>query len=174
MTADISSRRIGALILSVLALVLTIAGLWWVLARDTSPNLLDRRAEVAERGAAVMPFDLDKTTHSFQPVADGGQQTVTAHNPTDIEQIRLIREHLTSETAKFTAGDFGDPATIHGDRMPGLADLRAGAARITVRYEELPDGARLFYTTNEPPLVSALHQWFEAQSSDHGTGDHGN
>lgn len=172
MTVDIPSRRIGILMLTVLALALAIAGLWWTSARDTSPNLADRRAEVAERGAAVMPFDLDKTTHSFQPVDDGGRQTVTAHNPTDIEQIRLIREHLTAEAAKFAAGDFGDPATIHGDEMPGLAELRTGAARITVRYEELPDGARLYYTTTEPQLVTALHQWFEAQSSDHGTDGH--
>ncbi|MFF5035560.1 hypothetical protein [Nocardia salmonicida] len=174
MTADNLSRRIGALILTVLALVLTIASLWWASARDTPPKLPDLHAKVAERGAAVMPFDLDKSTHSFQPVADGGRQTVTAHDPSDIEQIRLIREHLTSEAVKFATGYFSDPAAILGDRMPGLADLRAGSARITLRYEELPDGARLYYTTNEPQLVTALHLWFKAQSSDHGTYGHGN
>ncbi|WP_218021079.1 hypothetical protein [Nocardia crassostreae] len=96
----------------------------------------------------------------------------TAHEPADAEQIRLIREHLTAEAAKFATGDFSDPTTIHGDEMLGLADLRAGVNRFTVRYEELPDGAILHYSSNEPALVDALHRWFEAQSSDHGTDHH--
>lgn len=49
-------------------------------------------------------------------------------------------------------------------RMVGLAELRAGASRITVRYEELPAGAILHYTSADP----ALHRWFEAQSGDRG------
>jgi hypothetical protein len=40
-----------------------------------------RQAVVKERGAAVMPFDLDLTTHTFDDTTDGGIQTVTANNP---------------------------------------------------------------------------------------------
>ncbi len=52
--------------------------------------------------------------------------------------------------------------------MPGLAELRAGASRIDVRYEDLPNGAALRYTTQDADLVRALHAWFDAQVSDHG------
>jgi len=52
--------------------------------------------------------------------------------------------------------------------MPGLSDLQAGAAKITVSYTPLPDGAQLTYTTEDRRLITALHQWFGAQLSDHG------
>ena len=53
-----------------------------------------RHAEIAARGAAVMPFDLDAATHRFTKTPDGGVQTVTADDPHDDVQIRLIRDHL--------------------------------------------------------------------------------
>ena len=127
-----------------------------------------RQALVAARGGQVMPFDLDTTTHQFQPMATGGIQQVTAHDPADDEQVRLIRTHLQEEATRFRRGDFTDPATIHGDAMPGRADLRASGGRIEVEYRELPAGAQISYTTDDPALVAAIHRWFEAQLSDHG------
>ena len=35
-----------------------------------------RQIDVARQGAAVMPFDLDRTTHSFEKLEEGGLQTV--------------------------------------------------------------------------------------------------
>jgi hypothetical protein len=68
---------------------------------DDGDALAERRAEVAERGAQVMPFDLDATTHTFTDTDDGGIQTVTADDPGDGDQIELIRAHLRDERAKF-------------------------------------------------------------------------
>ena len=152
------------LLLGVGLSVLIAAGIYTVRLRSTS----DRQAEVAARGAEVMPFDLDRTMHVFAPLADGGRQTVTAKDPADAHEIAMIRGHLQAEAEKFRRGDFGDPATIHGDAMPGLAELRAGASRIDVRYRDLPDGAELRYTTQDEDLVRTLHAWFAAQVSDHG------
>lgn len=126
-----------------------------------------RQSEVAERGAQVMPFDLEKTTHVFEPTESGGVQQVVADDPTDQEQLSLIREHLKEEADKFSQGDFSDSAGIHGEDMPGLKELEENASGIEVRYSELPDGAQIEYTTDDPALVSALHDWFEAQLSDH-------
>jgi hypothetical protein len=128
----------------------------------------DRQDVVAERGAQVMPFDLDATTHRFAPIAEGGLQTVVADDPSDREQVALIQQHLQEEAAAFGRGDFGDPAQIHGADMPGLAALQAGADRIDVEYRSRDDGAELTYTTDDPVLVAALHDWFAAQTSDHG------
>ncbi|MFP3900697.1 MAG: aspartate carbamoyltransferase [Acidimicrobiia bacterium] len=134
----------------------------------------DRQDAVAARGAEVMPFDLDATTHRFAPVDDGLIQTVVADDPGDAEQVGLIREHLTHEADRFTEGDFGDPATIHGHDMPGLAELEAGAGGIRIAYDEIEGGARIAYTTTDPALVSALHRWGEAQVTDHGAhAEHG-
>jgi hypothetical protein len=150
-----------------LALVLLVAGVG--IGYGLNTFLSERRmADVAARGADVMPFDLDQTTHTFERAADGGVQAVTANDPADTEQIALIRAHLQDEAAKFARGDFSDPAQIHGEDMPGLADLRAGADRITVAYRELPDGARLTYRTDDQAMIHALHTWFDAQLADHG------
>jgi len=83
-----------------------------------------RQAQVAARGAQVMPFDLEQTIHVFQRLDDGGRQTVTVKDPSNEKQIALIQPHLLHEGNKFRRGDFSDPARIHGDDMPGLAELR--------------------------------------------------
>lgn len=128
----------------------------------------DRERVVAERGAEVMPFDLNATTHTFDLKADGGVQTVTADDPSDQDQIGLIRQHLREEATAFKKGDFGDPAQIHGDEMPGLATLEASAGQITINYANVDAGAKVRFTTDNPELTTALHDWFAAQTSDHG------
>jgi hypothetical protein len=128
----------------------------------------DREARVAERGAKVMPFDLDRTTHVFRRSPDGGVQTVVADDPADGRQVALVREHLHKEAEAFRRGDFDDPMAIHGEQMPGLAALRASAGRIEITYEDVPSGGRIRYETRDAALVAALHAWFEAQVMDHG------
>lgn len=134
---------------------------------DSAPQRT-RQEEVAARGAEVMPFDLERTTHIFEPLDDGGIQRVTADDATDREQISLIREHLAKEADAFARGDFSDPERIHGDNMPGLRELRSGYEDIEVSYSELPAGGRIRYRSSNASLVQALHGWFEAQVMDHG------
>ena len=131
-------------------------------------GLADRQAEVAARGAEVMPFDLDRTMHAFAKDSSGGVQTVTANDPADTLNIRLVREHLRKEAELFARGEFSDPAAIHGADMPGLAELSAANGKVTAEYADVPAGARIRYTTGDPALRSALHRWFDAQVSDHG------
>ena len=122
---------------------------------------------IDERAAEVMPFDLDKTTHTFDKLPTGGVQTVVAIDPGDAEQIALIQGHLLDEAEMFRQGDYSDPAEIHGMDMPGLEELRDGYREITVEYVELEDGAQLVYTTSDDALVNALHAWFDRQTMDH-------
>jgi len=149
----------------VVVAALAAGGYLWE-ARDAGGT--DRRAEVARRGAAVMPFDLERTTHVFAKRSDGGIQTVLADDPDDSEQVALVRAHLGEEAEKFRRGDLDDPGRIHGMEMPGLSELAAGAGRIEIVYAEVPAGGEIRYRANDPSLVSALHAWFDAQVSDHG------
>ncbi|MEV1063657.1 aspartate carbamoyltransferase [Streptomyces sp. NPDC050263] len=159
-TACITATGIAA----ALAAVLLIG----VMEEDGDSGRTGRQEAVAERGRTVMPFDLEQTTHHFTPTEAGGVQDVVADQPDDAKQINLLRTHLQQEAKAFGQGDFGDPAQIHGETMPGLAELEDGHERVEVRYRERSDGATLTYTTDEPALVDALHDWFEAQLSDHG------
>jgi hypothetical protein len=128
----------------------------------------DRQELVAERGATVMPFDLDQTTHVFAKRPTGGVQTVSADDPGDAEEVALIRTHLRKEAAAFRRGEFADPAAIHGMEMPGLAVLRVRYGELQVEYEDAAAGGRIVYASDRPELVRALHEWFDAQLMDHG------
>ena len=132
-------------------------------------DLAERQQAVAEAGAEVMPFPLDETTHIFTDTESGGRQDVVADDPNDSTTIDAIRQHLAEEAAKFQSGDFSDPEAIHGSAMPGLAELQGGFDEIDVELLEIPTGAAITYTTQDPELVSAIHRWFEAQTSDHGS-----
>ncbi len=134
-----------------------------------SHSTTDRQQLIRERGASVMPFDINQTLHRFVVLPDGGQQTVTANDPTNQAQITLIQQHLADEAQRFQRGDFSDPATLHGASMPGLADLAAAAGRMAVVYTALPDGAQIQYTSQDPQMIAALHRWFSAQLADHGS-----
>jgi hypothetical protein len=114
-----------------------------------------------------MPFDLDATTHIFEKLEDGGLQTVIADSE-DPEQISRIREHLSEEAERFARGDFHDPAKIHGEDMPGLHVLVMGHDRLRVHYEDVVRGAEIRYSSDDPAIVQALHEWFDAQLTDHG------
>lgn len=127
----------------------------------------ERQAEVARKGATVMPFDLMRTTHFFDDRKTGGVETITANDKSDVEQIKLIRAHLSAEAKRFSRGDFSDPAKIHGEDMPGLATLARAGGKLDVKYKTVPAGASLTYSSQDRAVVAALHEWFAAQRSDH-------
>lgn len=127
-----------------------------------------RQAEVERRGTAVMPFDQKRTMHLFRQTPSGGVQMVMSTDG-DSAQIELIRSHLRQEAANFAGGDYSDPIAIHDAQMPGLALLRTAGQKIVIAYQELPEGAQITFTTSDPVSLKALHDWFAAQVSDHGS-----
>jgi len=128
----------------------------------------ERLDEVVRRGVHVMPFDLELTTHVFSKSATGGIQKVIVKDVTNTKQINLVREHLSKILCEFQQGNFSNPAKIHGDTMPGLEALRkAKPKEINFVYKDLPNGAEITYFTKNPNLITAIHQWFDAQLSDH-------
>lgn len=125
--------------------------------------------EVVQRGKEVMPFDLSTSLHVFTKTPDGGIQRVVARRAEDAGQVQQIRLHLEDIRKQFSQGDFSGPRQIHGEQMPGLVALQsAKPGQIAITYHALPEGAELSYVTADPRLVSALHDWFDAQVSDHG------
>ena len=129
-----------------------------------------RQEAVRERSADVMPFDMNATTHIFTKTRDGGVQRVVVKSSGDTKQTALIRRHLKDIADRFARGDFGAPTDVHGAEMPGLAALKAAVpGELHVRYRDLQSGAEIQYSSHDPKLVSALHEWFDAQVADHGT-----
>ena len=124
------------------------------------------QAQIHHMGHHVMPFDLNRTKHVFQMTETGGILRVIAKDPKDTKQIVLVRQHLQHEAARFQNGDFSDPATLHGQDMPGIRELSADPSHFVVRY---PDGAQIAFFSRDIRLITAIHRWFGAQLSEHGS-----
>ena len=135
-----------------------------------APALSQTKQEhIHEMGQTVMPFDLKKTVHIFKMTDSGGVQSVVVRDAHDKDQIGLIRQHLQHEAKAFELGDYTDPASLHGASMPGVSDLASHHKAITVSYSELPLGAAITFETQDRHLVTAIHRWFGAQLSEHGS-----
>lgn len=116
----------------------------------------------------VMPFDMSKTIHVFRMTETGGFLKVLARDPSEADQILLIRQHLSHEAEMFGRGDYSDPKKLHGADMPGLAELSANPAKVKVAYSEIPAGAQIEFETKDLRMLTAIHRWFGAQLSEHG------
>lgn len=133
---------------------------------EASPKQVD---EVHQREQQAVPFALDQTLETFTKTVHGGVQHVVAKSADNTRQIKLIQEHLLKIANEFRKGDFSVTERVHGADMPGLAQLkRAETDDIKFEYEALPNGAQIHYSTEYPQYVQALHEWFDAQRSEHG------
>jgi hypothetical protein len=123
------------------------------------------------RGAQVMGFDQDKTTHHFYLYPDGGAIDVSVNDSKDVANRDAIRAHLPHIAMLFGAGDFSAPMMVHATNVPGTADLTRLKARITFSYVETPAGGRVNIVTRDKDALAALYAFLRFQIADHKTGD---
>lgn len=100
---------------------------------------------------------------TFLATPDGGIEDDVVIVP-DPAAIAHLRRQTHARAKAFARGDFVDPTNPHGDLVPGLREMRRQWNKMHVRYQELPNGARVRYTTSDPVMVEALHQWFTARA----------
>ena len=150
-------------------ILLSLCTLFAILTSGCQPSHApDHQAEVAERGADIMGFDLDRSTHIFEKIESGGRQQVVSDD-NDAEQIQLIQAHMAEIAMQFSNGDFHGPEHIHGEHMAGLHDLIMGHEKLNIEYSDIEAGGQILYTTEESEMVNAIHAWFDAQVQDHGS-----
>ncbi len=152
----------------------TLIGLGLLLFSTTALSIESAKSkqadEVHQRVQEEVPFALDQTLQTFTKTVHGGVQHVVAKSADNTKQIKLIQAHLLKLANDFRKGDFSLTERIHGADMPGLAQLkRAETDDIKFEYQALPDGAQIHYSTEYPQYVQALHEWFDAQASEHGS-----
>lgn len=139
------------------------------------PMHAQHQAQAAEeldaRGDQVMGFDHTRTTHHFRRQADGGSVEVEVVDPADAESLAQIRHHLRQVAESFAQGDFSMPRAIHDRVLPGVPEMIRLGAAIEYRYEEIENGARVRFQTADPEARAAIHEFLQAQTTDHRTGD---
>ena len=130
-------------------------------------DLVDRQRLIHERYPMVYPFNADQAKYVFHEHHDGGMiQVYTTASST--EQVALIQTHLKVEYDRFRTGNFSDEAKLHGQHMPGIKNLSENYSKIKFVYSDLPNGAQIQLTADNPKLINAIHIWFRAQLLDHG------
>ena len=116
----------------------------------------------------LVPYNLDQTVQTFSKTVHGGVLHVVAKSSSETQQIKLIQANLLKMANEFKKGDYSDTERIHGADMPGLVQLKkAEIDDIRFEYRALPNGAQIHFSSEYPLFVDALHEWFDAQISDH-------
>jgi hypothetical protein len=152
---------------------LTLSALLLIPASPQTPSA-DAHAHhtgVDERGARVMGFDQQKTTHHFVLTGEGGRIDVAVNDPADATGVAQIRRHLQQLAPMFRAGNFESPLLIHARVPPGVESMKRAGSAIRYTYEELPGGGRLRLATSNAPARDAIHDFLRFQIADHRTGD---
>jgi hypothetical protein len=126
---------------------------------------------VAKRGAEVMGFSHEKTTHHFRLYADGGAIEAEANDPKDTASQEQIRSHFTHIATMFTAGDFSAPMLIHEQVPPGSEAMKRLRNAIEYKVESTEKGARIRIVTKDLDALRAVHEFLRFQISDHRTSD---
>jgi len=130
-----------------------------------------RFAEMNERGARAMGFDQTKNNHHFRTLDGGGAIEVTVNDPSDAANLAAIRRHFSKIAREFALGNFTAPFMTHAGMPPGAETMQKLKSKISYRYEELPQGARVRISTADSEALHAVHEFFAYQIREHRTGD---
>lgn len=130
---------------------------------NKSPGSMQQRMQ------QMLPYSAEKTETTYSKTVHGGVQHVVVKSASDSTQVKAVQEHLRMMVEHYRKGDFSMPERVHGKDMPGLAQLKmAKADDIKFEYKDLENGGQIHFSSEYPQFVSALHEWFDAQISEHG------
>src|SRR5258708_2243447 len=124
-----------------------------------------------QRGAAVMGFDQNVTTHHFRIAPDGGSIEVVVKTATDETNLSAIRGHLKEIAEAFAAGDFSKPFATHGEVPPSVKTMKQRRRALMFTYEDVADGGPVVIRSSDAQAISAVQLFLRYQIREHGTGD---
>lgn len=126
---------------------------------------------LGQRGAQVMGFSQEKTTHHFELKQDGGVIEARANDLKDAATLGEIRGHFQHIAKMFAAGDFNAPMLVHAQNVPGTAAMSRLKDAIHWQMQEIPRGARISIIADNQEAVDAVHDFLRFQIENHKTGD---
>ena len=125
-------------------------------------------AALQARGADSRAMGVDQYTsvHRFDALPDGGRIELQRALD-DSAGVMRIRRHLRAIADAFAAGDFGTPAFVHLQQVPGTTVMAAKRSIIAYAVRDLPRGAELRIITRDPAALAAVHEFMAFQRKDH-------
>jgi hypothetical protein len=132
----------------------------------------DPHQTMNDRGAMVMGFDQDKTTHHFYLYDDGGAIDIAVKDASDTKDRDAIRAHLPHIAMLFGQGNFDAPMLVHDSKdVPGTAVLMKQKDKVVYRYHDTGIGGRVDIVTKDADALAAVHEFLSYQIKEHRTGD---
>ncbi|MBC7788331.1 MAG: hypothetical protein H7Z74_00180 [Anaerolineae bacterium] len=125
-------------------------------------------AEMQRRGEKAMGADQYTSSHVFETLANGGRIALQAA-PADTQAVASIRVHFRTIATAFARGDFAVPGFVHASEVPGTRVMTARRKVIRYVIRDLPRGAELQITTNDPKARQAVAQFLAFQRGEHRT-----
>jgi hypothetical protein len=122
--------------------------------------------QVQTRGRLAMGVDQYSSTHSFEPLPDGGRITLV-RDSVDPAGVDRIRSHMAEIASAFSRGDFSVPGFVHDRPVPGTAIMAARRSRFSYLVDSVPHGGSLRLRSSDSVAVSAIHQFLAFQRRDH-------
>jgi hypothetical protein len=101
----------------------------------------------APHGPATLEF---RTLHMYRESITGGVEEIVLRRGSRAD-LTKIRGMLHADYLQWSQATFSDPK------------LHRAARAIRARFDEVPTGAEIVFTSNDPQAVAALHAWFAAQ-----------
>ncbi len=126
-------------------------------------------AALQARGRQAMGVDQYTSTHRFDALPDGGRIELQRDGD-DPEGVATIRAHLRAIAGAFARDDFGTPAVVHAQPVPGTEVMAARRANIRYEYRDLPRGGEVRITTADAEALRAIHAFMAFQRGDHRAG----
>ncbi|MGH7578195.1 MAG: hypothetical protein ACREM1_24150 [Longimicrobiales bacterium] len=126
-------------------------------------------AAMQERGRQAMGVDQHTSTHVFDALPDGGRIELQ-RDVDDAHGVERIRQHLQAIVRAFGGGDFGTPAFVHIESVPGASVMAEKRDAITYTYGALPRGGEVRITTEDPGAIEAIHEFLAFQREAHRAG----
>jgi hypothetical protein len=118
-----------------------------------------------------MGVDQYTSIHLFDALPDGGRIELQ-RAVDDSAGVAQIRRHLRTIAGAFAGGDFGTPAFVHAQKVPGTDVMAAKRSLISYTVRDLPRGGELRITTRDPAAIAAVHDFMAFQRMDHHAGGH--
>jgi predicted small secreted protein len=111
--------------------------------------------------------------HTLEKTETGAVHLITASDtmkPSDLQDLKDIVKLISEEDS---LNQPPDPVAFYGEK-PGLVLLQENRDKYKVIYLENDKGAGLEFTSGDPEIVKALHQWVDhGEVPSFGSGDLG-
>jgi len=143
------------LVIAFAAILVVVFGLnlWFALHNRSDAERLERAEQLVDDPARVR--------HTWRPAPDGLVEEAVSltGSPQDVALVREWLAKLREERANI--GNFGTRAFLHRS-LPGRDQLEKLVPVMTIRVDDIADGARLTFTTTDPEAVEQLAVWGRA------------